>query len=48
MIQWNSCDSGDAYLRVKGAITVPDTATQKAVPNNISINVTFKNCSPFY
>ena len=48
MIRWNSCDSSDAYLRVKGTITVPNTATQEAVPNNININVIFENCSPFY
>ena len=39
------CDYSDAYILVKGAITVaPATA---ATPNTANKNVIFKDCAPF-
>ena len=42
----NSCDYSDAYVHVKGIITVPNTGTV-AAPNNRNEKVLFKNCTPF-
>ena len=37
----------DAYILVKGTITVNNTAAQGAAANNTNENVIFKNCAPF-
>ena len=46
MLKSSSCDSSDAYIAIKGTITVPNTGTA-AVPNNRNKEVVFKNCAPF-
>ena len=40
------CDYSDAYMLVKGTITVPNTRTA-ATPNNRNKKVIFKSCAPF-
>ena len=37
----------DAYILVKGTITVNNTAAQGAAANNTNKKVIFKNCAPF-
>ena len=39
------CDCSDAYILVKGTVTVPNTAAADA--NNANNKVIFKNCAPF-
>ena len=34
MVKSNLCDYSDAYIRVKGIITVLNTSAQGAAPNN--------------
>ena len=46
MIKSILCDYSDAYIHVKGSITVPNTGTA-ATPNNRNKKVIFKNCVPF-
>ena len=41
------CDYSDAYILVKGIITVNNTAAQGAAANNTNKKVIFKNCAPF-
>ena len=41
------CDYSDAYILVKGTITVNNTATADADANNTNKKVIFKNCAPF-
>ena len=41
------CDHGDAYILVKGNITVNNTAADGAAANNTNKKVIFKNCAPF-
>ena len=41
------CDYSDAYILVKGNITVNNTAADGATANNTNKNVIFKNCAPF-
>ena len=41
------CDYGDAYIHVKGTITVDNTAAADADANNTNKKVLFKNCAPF-
>ena len=41
------CDYGDAYILVKGNITVNNTAAAGAAANNTNKKVIFKNCAPF-
>ena len=41
------CDYGDAYILVKGTITVDDTSAAGAAANNTNKKVIFKNCAPF-
>ena len=41
------CDYGDAYILVKGNITVNNTAADGAAANNTNKKVIFKNCAPF-
>ena len=41
------CDYSDAYILVKGNITVNNTAADGAAANNTNKKVIFKNCAPF-
>ena len=47
MLKSSLCDYGDAYILVKGIITVPNTAAADDDPNNVDEKVIFKNCAPF-
>ena len=47
MLKSSLCDYSDAYILVKGIITVNNTAAQGAAANNTNIKVIFKNCAPF-
>ena len=41
------CDYSDAYILVKGNITVNNTAADGPAANNTNKKVLFKNCAPF-
>ena len=41
------CDYSDAYILVKGTISINNTAAAGAAANNINKKVIFKNCGPF-
>ena len=41
------CDYSDAYILVKGNISVNNTAAAGAAENNTNKKVIFKNCAPF-
>ena len=48
MIKSNLCDCSDAYILVKGTITVPNMAAAAvAVVNNSNKKVISKKCGPF-
>ena len=47
MLRSNLCDYSDAYVLVKGNITVNNTADAGAAANNTNKKVIFKNCAPF-
>ena len=47
MIRSSLCNFSDAYIFVKGAITVPNTAAAGASVNNTNKKLIFKNCAPF-
>ena len=47
MLRSSLCDYSDAYILVKGNITVNNNAVAGAVANNIDKKVIFKNCAPF-
>ena len=47
MIRSNLHDYSDAYILVKGTITVPNMAAAGVVVNNTNKKVIFKNCAPF-
>ena len=47
MIKSSLCDYSDAYIHVKGTITVNNTAAADANANNTNKKVIFKNCTPF-
>ena len=47
MLKSSLCDYSDAYILVKGTITVNNTAAQGAVANNTNKKAIFKNCAPF-
>ena len=47
MISSNLCDYSDAYILVKGIITVLNTAAECAEVNNTNKKLIFKNCAPF-
>ena len=47
MLKSSLCDYSDAYILVKGTITVNYTAAQGAAANNTNKKVIFKNCAPF-
>ena len=46
MLRSSLCDYSDAYILVKGNITVNNTAAGAAA-NNTNKKVIFKNCAPF-
>ena len=47
MLKSSLCDYSDAYILVKGTISVNNTAAQGTAANNINKDVIFKNCPPF-
>ena len=47
MLRSNVCDDSDAYILVKGNITVANTAAAGQAANNANKKVIFKNCVPF-
>ena len=47
MLKSSLCDYSDAYILVKGTITVDDTSTAGAAANNTDSKVIFKSCAPF-
>ena len=47
MLRSSLCDYSDAYVIVKGNITVNKTAAESAAANNTNKKVIFKNCAPF-
>ena len=47
MLKSSLCDYSDAYILVKGTITVNNIAAADADPNNTNKKVIFKNCAPF-
>ena len=47
MLKSSLCDYSDAYILVKGTITVNNTAAADADANNTNKTVIFKNCAPF-
>ena len=47
MIRTNLCDYIDAYILVKGTVSVPNMAAQCAAVNKTNKEVTFKNWTPF-
>ena len=47
MLKSSFCDYSDAYVHVKGTITVNNTAAADADVNNTNKKVIFKNCAPF-
>ena len=46
-IRLSLCDYSDAYILVKGTITVPNMAAVGTAVNNTNKKVIFKNCVPF-
>ena len=47
MLKSSLCDYNDAYILVKGTITVNNTAAADADASNTNKKVIFKNCAPF-
>ena len=47
MLKSSLCDYSDAYILVKGTITVNNTAAADADANDTDKKVTFKDCVPF-
>ena len=47
MLKSRLCDYSDAYILVKGTISVNNTAAADAAVNNTNKKVIFKNCAPF-
>ena len=47
MVKSSLCDYNDAYILVKGEITVDDTWATGAAANNTNKKVIFKKCAPF-
>ena len=47
MLKSSLCDYSDAYILVKGIITVNNTTAAGADANNTNKKVMFKNCAPF-
>ena len=47
MLKSSLCDYSDAYILVKGTISVNNTAAQSAAANNTNKKIICKNCAPF-
>ena len=47
MLKSRLCDYSDAYILVKGTISVNNTAAADATVKNTNKKVIFKNCAPF-
>ena len=47
MLRSSLCDYSDAYILVKGNLTVNNTGADGATANNTNKKVIFKNCAPF-
>ena len=47
MLRSSLCDYSDAYILVKGKISVNNTVADGATANNTDKKVIFKNCAPF-
>ena len=47
MLKSSLCDYSDAYILVKGAVTVADMSAAGAAAKNINKKVIFENCAPF-
>ena len=47
MLGSSLCDYGDAYILVKGNISVNNTAAADTAANNTTKKVIFINCAPF-
>ena len=47
ILKYSLFDYSDAYILVKGTITVNSTAAAEAYANNTNKKVIFKNCAPF-
>ena len=47
MLRSSLCDYSDAYILVKGNITVNNTAAASAATNNANKKVIFEICAPF-
>ena len=47
MLKSSLCDYSDAYILVKGTISVNNSAAAGAAANNTNKKVIFKNCAPF-
>ena len=47
MLKSSLRDYSDAYILVKGTISLNNTAAQGAAANNTNKKVIFKNCAPF-
>ena len=47
MLRPGLCDCSDAYILVKGTVTVENTAAQDQNNDGANKKVTFKNCAPF-
>ena len=47
MLKSSLCDYSDAYILVKGTISINNTAAQGAAANNTDKKVIFKICAPF-
>ena len=47
MLRSSLCDYSDAYILVKGNISVNNTTAADADANNANKKVIFKHCAPF-
>ena len=47
MLRSSLCDYSDAYILVKGNVTIANTAAGGQEANNADKKVIFKNCAPF-
>ena len=47
MLKSSFCNYSDAYILVKGTITINNTAAAHVDANNTNKKVIFKNCAPF-
>ena len=47
MLKSGLLDYSDAYILVKGTITVPNTAVAGAAGANANKKIIFNNCAPF-